>query len=148
MKMKKIVFPVLLTSLLTGCGLLGDYTPLPEIGQVSRSQAGFCFQIKNPGDYYVHFLSIRERSAPERSGFNREFPALQIADNQLCIPPSYYHFPDDGEINVDIALRSPTKKRKYRRDIISEFRVVNGVPMPFAPKEYSVKTDDYIREIE
>ncbi|MBK4725262.1 putative T6SS immunity periplasmic lipoprotein [Pantoea agglomerans] len=148
MTIRKMLLPMLIASLLTGCGLLGDYTPLPEIGQVSRTPSGFCFQIKNPGDYYVHYLSIRDRNAPERSGFNREFPALKIADNQLCIPQAYYQFPADGEINVDIALRSPTKKRAYRRDIVSEFSMEKGVPTPFSPKEYSLRTDDYMREIE
>lgn len=144
----KTLLSGLLSLLLSGCWLLGDYTPLPEIGQVSMTNSAFCFFIKKPGDYYVHYLSIRDRNAPEKSGFNRMLPALAIVNNQLCIPETYYKFREDGEINVDIALRSPTKKRAYRRDIVSEFRMVKGVPHPFTPKEYSMRTDDYIREIE
>ncbi|MBP2155670.1 MULTISPECIES: putative T6SS immunity periplasmic lipoprotein [Erwinia] len=147
MKIKVFLFPLLISSLLTGCWLLGDYTPLDEIGQVSRTNSGFCFQIKRPGDYYVHYLSIRDRNAPERSGFNRELPALSIAKNQVCIPQAYYHFPNSGEINVEFALRSPTKKMK-RRWIASEFRMVDGEPQPFTPREYSVPTADYMREKE
>lgn len=141
MKIKKMLFPVIFSSLLSGCWLLGDYTPHYEIAQVSRTHAGLCFQVEKPGDYYAHYLVIRRRDMPQMSGFNREFPALTIADNQLCIPNSYYHFPDSGEINVEIALRSPTK-RMINRFIMSEFKIVNGVPYPFNPRDYSVPIPD------
>jgi len=141
MKLQKMLLPAMLSLLLTGCWLLGDYTPHYEIAQVSRPPAGFCFQVENPGDYYVHFLSIRDRNAPERSGFNRDFPALIIDNNQICIPETYYKFPEQGEVNVDIALRSPTK-RKINRFIMSEFKIVSGVPYPFNPRDYSVPIPD------
>ncbi|BCQ35599.1 MULTISPECIES: putative T6SS immunity periplasmic lipoprotein [Erwinia] len=147
MKINNPLLPTLLSLLLTGCWL-GDHFPPYEVGQVSRTDAGFCFQINNAGDYYVHYLSIRDRHAPERSGFNRKLPALKVANNQLCIPDTYYQFPDYGEINVDISLRSPTERRMIRRIIISEFRTIKGVPHPFAPRDYSVLTVDYIRERE
>lgn len=147
MKINKLVLPALLSLLLTRCWL-GDHFPSLEIGQVSKTDAGFCFQINNAGDYYAHYLSIRDRDAPPRSGFNRVFPALAIAHNQLCIPETYYLFPESGEINVEISLRSPTERRMMRRIIVSEFRMIKGVPYPFAPQEYSVITEDYIRESE
>ncbi|WP_455819369.1 putative T6SS immunity periplasmic lipoprotein [Pseudomonas cerasi] len=141
MKLQRMLIYALLSSLLTGCWLSGDYTPHYEIVQVSRTGAGFCFHVENPGDYYTHFLSIRDRNAPERSGFNRDFPALIIDNNQICIPEKYYKFPDNGEVNVDIALRSPTK-RMIRRFVMSEFKIVNGVPYPFNPREYSIPIPD------
>jgi len=141
MKIKKMLFFVIFSSILSGCGLLGDYTPHYEIVKVSRTHAGFCFQVKRPGDYYAHYLVIRNRDMPQMSGFNKEFPALTIYNNQLCIPDSYYQFPDSGEINVEIALRSPTK-RKINRFIMSEFKIVNGVPYPFNPYDYSVPIPD------
>lgn len=143
MTIKKILLPTLLSLLLTGCWLLGDYTAPNEIGQVSKTDAGVCFQIKNASDYYVHYLSIRDRDAPTRSGFNKKLPALKIAHDQLCISETYYHFPNSGEINIDIALRSPTKKMR-RRFIISEFNMVNGEPHPFAPSEYSIPQPDLV----
>lgn len=147
MKVNKLVLPALLSLLLTSCWL-GDHFPSLEIGKVSKTETGFCFQIKNAGDYYAHYLSIRDRDAPPRSGFNRDFPALAIAHNQLCIPETYYQFPESGEINVEISLRSPTEKRMMRRIIVSEFRMIKGVPHPFAPRDYSVITEDYSRESE
>ena len=148
MTIKKVLLPALIASLLTGCGWMGHYSPPNELGQVSLTNAGVCFQIKNASDYYAHYLVIRESRAPEMSGFNREFPALKIANDQLCIPETYYKFPNSSAKRVDIALRSPTKKRAYRRDIVSEFSMEKGVPTPFSPKEYSLRTDDYMREIE
>ena len=147
MKINNPLLPALLSLLLTGCWL-GDHFPSLEIGQVSRTDAGFCFQINNAGDYYAHYLSIRDRDAPPRSGFNRDFPALKIAHNQLCIPDTYYQFPESGELNVEISLRSPTERRMMRRIIVSEFRMIKGVPHPFAPQDYSVITEDYSRESE
>lgn len=136
MKIQKLLLPALLSSLLTGCWLLGDRFPQDEIGQVARTNAGFCFQIKGARDYDIHYLSIRDRNAPERSGFNKLRPNLKIADNQLCIPEAYYQFPDSGEIRVDIGLDAPTKMMG-RRYIVSEFRIVKGIPHPFTAREYS-----------
>ncbi len=147
MKIYKLALPALLSLSLTGCWL-GDHFPSLEIGQVSKTESGFCFQIKNASDYYAHYLSIRDRDAPPRSGFNRDFPALKIANNQLCIPDTYYQFPESGELNVEISLRSPTERRMMRRIIVSEFMMIKGVPHPFAPRDYSVITEDYSRESE
>ncbi|WP_212816083.1 putative T6SS immunity periplasmic lipoprotein [Erwinia rhapontici] len=147
MKTSKMSIIALFSSFLTGCGMLGYYVSPYEIAQVSKNNTGLCFQITKPGDYYVHYLSIRDRNAPEMSGFNRLLPALKITSNQMCIPEAYYKFPENGEINVDIALHSPTKVMK-RRNIVSEFRMVNGEPQPFTPREYSVPTADCMREKE
>lgn len=138
---KKVRLPILISSLLTGCGWMGHYSPPNELGQASRTDAGVCFQIKNAGDYYAHYLVIRDSRAPEMSGFNREFPALKITNDQLCIPETYYTFPNSGAKRVDIALRSPTRKMR-RRYIVSEFNMVNGEPHPFAPSEYSIPLPD------
>ena len=43
---------------------------------------------------------------------------------------------------------SPTKTMMIRRYIVSEFRMVDGEPQPFTPREYSVPTADYMREKE
>ena len=137
----KILRPILLSSLLVSCGLFGEHFPQYEIVSVSKTFSGYCFQIKNSGDYYAHYISIRDRNAPERSGFNRKLPALKIENDHLCIPQTYYHFPKQGEVNVDIALRSPTKVMQ-RRFIMSEFKIVNGVPYPFNPYDYSVPIPD------
>lgn len=147
MKMKKMSILALFSSFLTGCAMLGYYVSPYEIAQVSKTKAGLCFQIKKTEDYYVHYLSIRDRNAPEMSGFNRLLPALKITNNQMCIPDTYYKFAENGEINVDIALHSPTKVIK-RRNIVSEFKMVHGEPQPFTPREYSVSTADYMREKE
>lgn len=138
---RKLLLLIIFSSFLTGCGLMGDYIPPDEMAPVSSSDGGFCFPIKKPDDYYVYYLSIRERNAPERSGFNKLHPAIKIDHSQFCIPETYYLFPDSGEIRVDIALRSPTQKMK-RRDIVSEFRMINGIPHPFTADEYSVPIYD------
>ncbi|BCQ40526.1 hypothetical protein ERHA54_31290 [Erwinia rhapontici] len=141
MIIRKMLLLTLFSSLLTSCGLMGDYIPSYEMAAVSKTDDGFCFPIKKSGDYYVHSLSIRDRNAPERSGFNKLHPAIKIDHSQFCIPETYYSFPDSGEVRVDIALRSPTQKMK-RRDIVSEFRMVKGVPQPFTADEYTVPTYD------
>lgn len=138
---RKMLLLTLFSSLLSGCGWMGDYIPPDEIAPVSRAKGGFCFPIKKPGDYYAYYLSIRDRNAPERSGFNKLHPAIKIDHSQFCIPETYYSFPDSGEVRVDIALRSPTQKMK-RRDIVSEFRMVKGVPQNFNADEYTVPTYD------
>ncbi len=148
MTIKKSLFTTLFFPLLTGCGLLGEQLPQYEVGEAFRVNNGLCFQIKNTENYYVDYLAIRNRDAPEMSGFNRQLPALTISKNNFCIPRNYYQFPAYGEINVVIALMSPTKTMMIRRYIVSEFRMVDGEPQPFTPREYSVPTADYMREKE
>lgn len=143
MTIKKVLLPALISSLLTGCWWMGHYSPPNELGLVSLTNAGVCFQIKNASDYYAHYLVIRDSRAPEMSGFKRKLPALKIAHDQLCIPETYYKFPNSGAKRVDIALRSPTKKMR-RRYIVSEFNMVNGEPHPFAPSEYSIPLPDVV----
>ncbi|WP_455819772.1 putative T6SS immunity periplasmic lipoprotein [Pseudomonas cerasi] len=143
MTIKKARLPLLISALLTGCGWMGHYSPPNELGQVSRTDAGMCFQIENAGDYYAHYLVIRDSRAPEMSGFKRKLPALKITNDQLCIPETYYTFPDSGAKRVDIALRLPTRKMR-RRYIVSEFNMVNGEPHPFVPSEYSIPLPDVV----
>ncbi|MGV3346527.1 putative T6SS immunity periplasmic lipoprotein [Enterobacteriaceae bacterium LUAb1] len=138
----KILLPTLLSSLLAGCWL-EDYAPPIKTTTVKRTNAGLCFKVTNPGDYRIATLGIKVRGAEK--GFFREMPALTIKKEQLCIPDSWYHFPQNGEFIVDYSLRSPVKIDK-RRFIIVVFRLINGEPYPLQPREGEAPDGDLEQE--
>ncbi|MGV3346530.1 hypothetical protein ACGVWS_12580 [Enterobacteriaceae bacterium LUAb1] len=65
--------------------------------------------------------------------FSKMLPALTIANQQICIPDTYYAFPGNGNMYVDIALESPTHINK-RRFIVAKFSMIDG--QPHTPKRH------------
>jgi len=135
-KYKKLII-ILLSSLVVGCHLLGDYVTPGETSTVSKTDLGLCFAVPNAGDYRPATLGIRHRDTPAATGFFREMPALAIHQGELCIPDSYYKFPSNGAFIVEYALRSPTKKRE-RRFVVTVFKIVNGEPHMLKPRDDEV----------
>ncbi len=132
MPLKNESLIVILSFLLAGCPW-GDYVPQAQLSTVSRTDDAVCFSFPNAGDYRPAYLSVRERAASPGSGFNKKLPPLKVTANHLCIPDSYYHFPDNGDFYADVTLESPGRE-KEQRILIAVFRLVDGQPQMLEPE--------------
>ncbi|MGV3345751.1 putative T6SS immunity periplasmic lipoprotein [Enterobacteriaceae bacterium LUAb1] len=121
MIIRKLLVATVLCSLV-GCWM-GDYHHPSETTVAKKTNAGLCFKVNDPGDYRLATLRIRPRDVVK--DFFVMMPALSIADGQLCIPDSYYHFPKNGDYLVDYTLRSPTKV-KEQRYVVTALRMTDG----------------------
>ncbi|MGV3344334.1 putative T6SS immunity periplasmic lipoprotein [Enterobacteriaceae bacterium LUAb1] len=132
------LLPVIALLSLSGCWM-GDYVPPIENTTVKRSHSGLCFNVKKLDDYKLKALRIRNRDAEK--GFFRNMPALTITEGQLCVPDSYYHFPEEGDFVVEYSLHSPGRVNRPRF-MVAVFRLTGGEPFLLPPRESEVPATD------
>lgn len=101
--------------LLTGCPGRGDYLRPDEIAMVSTRGDNVCFSVSEPEDYQPVTISIYPRGTQFRDRHITFAPPLHIINRQLCIPPSFHHFPDKGQFIVRYVLHSERHKDTPRR---------------------------------
>ncbi len=101
--------------LLTGCPGSGDYLQPDEVTTVSSRGDNVCFSIPDPQDYQPVSISIDPRGTRFRDRKIMFDPTLRIVNSQLCIPPSFHHFPDKGQFIVRYVLQSERHKDTPRR---------------------------------
>lgn len=103
--------------LLTGCPGRGDYLRPEEITTVSTKDDNACFSIPESEDYQPVNISIVPRGTRFRDRIITFDPTLRVVNSQLCIPPSFHHFPDKGQFIVRYVLHSERHKDTPRRMI-------------------------------
>ncbi len=105
-----LFFPVVLSGMclliLTGCPGPGDRFIPNETTSVSKQGENVCFSIADAQDYQPADIGINPRGTPSKEKDFNFSPGLAIADGKLCIPPSFYHFPDEGQFVVEYLLIS------------------------------------------
>ena len=102
-------------TVLTGCPGHGDYIRPDEITTVSTRGDNVCFSVPEPEDYQPVSISIVPRGTRFRERQITFDPTLRIVNAQLCIPPSFHHFPDKGQFIVRYVLHSERHKDTPRR---------------------------------
>jgi hypothetical protein len=102
-------------TLLAGCPGHRDYLRPDEIATVSTRGDNVCFSVPEPEDYQPVSISIDPRGTQFRERQITFDPTLRIANNQLCIPPSFHHFPDKGQFIIRYVLYSERHKDSPRR---------------------------------
>ncbi len=102
-------------TLLAGCPGHGDYLRPDEIATVSTRGDNVCFSVPEPEDYQPVSISIDPRGTRFRERQITFDPTLRIVNGQLCIPPSFHHFPDKGQFIVRYVLHSERHKDTPRR---------------------------------
>ncbi|MGY5367978.1 putative T6SS immunity periplasmic lipoprotein [Enterobacter oligotrophicus] len=117
---KKITFCsrcafLLSLTLLSGCPGHGDSLRPEEIALVSTRGDNVCFSIPEPEDYQPVSISIDPRGTRFRERQITFAPALRVVNGQLCISPSFHHFPDKGQFIVRYVLHSERYKDMPRR---------------------------------
>ncbi|MGV3344332.1 putative T6SS immunity periplasmic lipoprotein [Enterobacteriaceae bacterium LUAb1] len=132
------LLPVIVLLSLSGCWM-GDYVPPIETTTVKRTNGGLCFKVTDTGDYRLTYIGIKPRDA--QTSFFRNMPALTITEGQLCVPDSYYHFPEEGDFVVDYSLHSPGRVNRPRF-MVAVFRLTGGEPFPLPPRESEIPATD------
>lgn len=104
--------------LLTGCPGQGDRFRLNETTQVKLIDGNVCFHITDAQDYHPAIISINLRGTPSKQQAFVDSPPLSIKSEQLCIPPSFYHFADNRKYIVDFVLTSDRNIDEPRKFVV------------------------------
>lgn len=104
---------------LTGCPGPGDRMTPDETAQVSQKGDNVCFTVTDAQDYQPSDIGINPRGTPSRGKDFNFSPNLTVANGQLCIPPSFYRFPDKGQFIVEYLLKSGTHKDAPRNVVVT-----------------------------
>ncbi|NDO80643.1 hypothetical protein CJP72_07615 [Citrobacter sp. NCU1] len=103
-----------------------------ETAQVSQQGDSVCFNVIDAQDYQPVDIGINPRGTPPKDKQFNFSPGLKVADGKLCIPPSYYLFPDKGQFIVEYILISKKDKNESRSVVvtfeINQGRIYNVTP--------------------
>ncbi|ENU7098787.1 putative T6SS immunity periplasmic lipoprotein [Salmonella enterica] len=119
------VLGLLSLSVLTGCPGVGDRLEPDETAQVIADGPNICFLVSEPGDYQPKDMGINPRGTPPKEKHFDFSPALKVTDGELCIPPSYYHFPEKGQFIAEYILASKQHADEPRKVVVT-FEVSPG----------------------
>ncbi|MDR2263422.1 MAG: hypothetical protein LBE93_08200 [Enterobacter asburiae] len=126
-------WPVIISGLclviLTGCPGPGDRFIPHETTSVSKQGKNVCFNITDAQDYQPADIGINPRGTPSKEKDFNFPPEVTIVDGKLCIPPTFYHFPDNGVFIVEYRLIS--KKYDESRKFVVGVGINNGVVYNF-----------------
>jgi len=113
-----IVFSGIFPFILTGCPGPGDRFIPHETTSVSKMGKKICFKIIDAEDYQLFDIGINPRGTPPKEKDFNFSPGLKIVDGKLCIPPSFYHFPDNGRFIVEYMLISKKDNNTLRKFVV------------------------------
>lgn len=119
----RVLWSILLSGacllILTGCPGPGDRMIPDETAQVSQQGGDVCFTVKDEQDYQLADIGINPRGTPSKDKDFNFSPALTVANGQLCIPPSFYRFPEKGQFIIEYLLKSETHKNAPRNVVVT-----------------------------
>jgi hypothetical protein len=129
-KLRFLSVLLLLISLpmLTACPGVGDSLKLDEESTVTKMGDNVCFSVSDAEDYQPVDIAIDPRGTRFRDQRVTVDPPLYIENGLLCIPPSFYRFPDKGIRIVSFVLHAERHKNSVRK-FSSARRIVAGVEM-------------------
>lgn len=133
--------PVFLTGmcllLLTGCPGPGDRLTPDETAKVTQKGENVCFSIDDSRDYQPANIGINPRGTLSKDKNFYFSPDLTIADDLLCIPPSFYRFPDKGQFIVEYTLTSNKYDDSPRKFVVT-FEINSGHIYNVTPTEREI----------
>ena len=104
--------------ILTGCPGPGDRFIPHETASVIKQGENVCFKITDAQDYQPADMGINPRGTPSKEKDYDFSPDLTITDGVLCIPPSFYQFPDKGKFIVEYILISKKHDDEPRKFVV------------------------------
>lgn len=126
MSVKRITVPLLLVFIsmlaITGCPERGYQLRFDEEGIITVNKGNVCFPVPDSAYYRVGAISINPRGTPSKDEKIIFDPALNIVNEQLCIPPSFYPFDRDGPYFIR-AIFISSQKSAPPRTIVSALEV-------------------------
>ncbi|QUG74106.1 hypothetical protein GKQ23_03385 [Erwinia sp. E602] len=108
-----------------------------ETAVVSQQGDNVCFNVNDAQDYQPADMGINRRGiASKEKKFNFS-PELKVTDGKLCIPPTFYHFPDKGQFLVEYVLKSKKNEDKPRSVVVT-LEIKNGRIYNVTPTEREI----------
>ncbi|MGJ8710163.1 putative T6SS immunity periplasmic lipoprotein [Pantoea agglomerans] len=114
----KGIFTFFFLSVLTGCPGPGDRMIPHETTSVSKQGENVCLDIPDAQDYQPADMEINPRGTPSKEKDFNFSPGLTIVNGKLCIPPSFYHFPDKGKLIFEYVLISKKHEDEPRKFVV------------------------------
>jgi hypothetical protein len=125
----RIVYNVLvlfLFLLLTGCPYSGDQWHFDEEVKINVKKENVCLDIEDPEGYQPKNIAINPRGTHTKDQEITFNPELSLVGNQLCIPPTFYHFPNQGQFIISTVLTSTVNKSEPRR-LVAAVEISQGI---------------------
>lgn len=122
---------LILTGYLEDLGVRFDKT-----ARVSREGGSICFSGEDKQNYKLEYISINPRGMDPKNKDYFNKPDLTVSDGKLCLPTSFYPFPDTGQFIVEYRLRSGSNNRPQR--VVVTFEINNGYVYNVAPTESEI----------
>lgn len=82
-------------------------------------------------------MGINPRGIPSKNKNFNFSPDLKVTDGKLCIPPSFYRFPDKGQFIVEYLLTSE-KHQGEPRNFVVTLEVNHGHVYNVTPTEREI----------
>lgn len=118
--------------MLTGCPGPGDRMRFDETALVIQQGDSVCFNVTDAQDYQPADIGINPRGTLSKEKDFNFAPNLSVFDGELCIPPSFYRFPDKGQFLIEYVLASKTHDDEPRSFVITleinKGRIYNVTP--------------------
>lgn len=90
----------------TGCPGAGDRLKADETTTVNKIGDNICFYVPNATNYQLSLIAINARGTPPQDLSATDSPDILLKNERLCIPPSFYKFPENGQYIVQYILAS------------------------------------------
>lgn len=117
-KFWSVVFSGIFLPILAGCPGPGDRFIPHETASVIKQGESICFNVVEAQDYQLADIGINPRGTPSKEKDFNFSPGLTIVDGKLCIPPSFYHFPNNGKFTIEYLLTSKEHDDEPRKFVV------------------------------
>lgn len=118
----RLLIPLCMVTL-TACPGPGDRMNFDETAQIRVVGDKVCFLVGNALDYQPADMGINRRGTLAKEKHFVFNPDLKVMDGELCIPPSFYRFPQTGQFLIEYILVS---KKSPPRKVVVALEIVAG----------------------
>lgn len=108
---------------LTGCPGQGDRMNFDETALIHVVGDKVCFLVADALDYQPADMGINRRGTLAKKKHFVFNPDLKVTDGELCLPPSFYRFPQTGQFLIEYILVS---KKGPPRKVVVALEIVEG----------------------
>ncbi|WP_151038460.1 putative T6SS immunity periplasmic lipoprotein [Erwinia billingiae] len=112
--------------LLVGCPWSGDQWRFDEEAPIIIKGNSICLNVVNPEGYQPKNIAINPRGTHTKDQGITFNPELSLVGNQLCIPPTFYHFPNEGQFIISTVLTSTVNISEPRR-LVAAVEISQGI---------------------
>lgn len=125
-----------------------------ETAIVNKEDSKICMNITNAQDYQPVDMGINIRGTPSKEKRYNFSPGLTVNNGRLCIPQSFYQFPDKGQFIIEYVLKSKENPKQPRSFVVTlevdKGRIYNVTPtereifLPYCRDKDSESSDSIV----